>query len=63
MYIYSNDGYFFNDDGVTGRRALSQVTAMQCNMLTIYYYAYVGSSTCCVANKVTLSLTLLLLQT
>ena len=44
-----------NDDGVT----FSQVTAMQCNMLTIYYYAYVCSSTCCVANKVTLTLTLL----
>ena len=29
---------------------------MQCNMLTIYYYADVCSCTCCVANKVTLSL-------
>ena len=31
---------------------------MQCNVLTIYYYAYVCSCTCCVANKVTLTLTL-----
>ena len=29
---------------------------MQCNMLTIYYYADVCSCTCCVANKVTLSI-------
>ena len=34
--------------------AFSQVTAMQGNMLTIYYYAYVCSCTCCVVNKVTL---------
>ena len=33
---------------------------MQCNMLTIYYYAYVCSCTCCVANRVTLTLFLLL---
>ena len=33
------------------------MTAMQC-LLTIYYYAYVCSCTCCVANTVILTLTL-----
>ena len=49
----------FNDDGVIGRRLEDgQVLAMQCNTLTIYYFAYVCSCKCYVANKFTLTLTL-----